>query len=127
MSNPTKKAQPAERVRARFTELRSKILAATAKFDQFDSALRAHYGTSYQPSWVKVGERNTLERLRAARSRAGDAFTKHLASFSPRDWDIGVPIHWVWERLTYEDAARPLGEPLSVRPPLAYGATRHMT
>lgn len=127
MSNPTKKAQSAERARARFAELRSKILAATAKVDQFDSALRAKYGTSYQSSWIKVGERDTLERLRAARGRAGDAFTKHLASFSPRNWDVGVPIHWVWERLTYEDAARPLGEPLSVVPPLAWGHTRHMT
>ena len=127
MGNTTKKAPPSERVRAKFAELRSKYLAAKAKIDQYDSALGARYGTSYQSPWLKAGERSTLERLRAARGRVGDAFTKHLASFSPRDWENGVPHHWVCESLTYEDAARPRNETLSVRPPMAYGSTYRMT
>lgn len=127
MNRPTKKAPPAERVRAKFAELRSKYLAAQDKVDQFDSALRAKYGSSYQSSWLKAGDRGTMDRLRAARGRVADAFTKHLASFSPRDWEVGVPHHWVCESLTYEDAARPKNETLSVRPPMAYGSTYRMT
>ncbi len=127
MGNTTKRAPPSERVRAKFTELRNKYLAAKAKVDQFDSALRARYGSSYQSSWLKTGERGTMDRLRAARDRVGDAFRKHLESFSPRDWEVGVPLHWILESLAYEDAARPAHEPLSVKPPLAWGHTRHMT
>lgn len=110
--------------RERFETLRAKYLAACEKRDGLDSTLRARYGGDYQDSWLKAGDRKALDRLRAACDRAGDAFTAHLASFSPRDWSYGVPCHWVRESLMYEDAARPAGEPLGVVPPLSYGATR---
>ena len=113
--------------RAKFDQLRSKYLAAYAKLHDHDVALRVRYGGNYEKPWLKASDRNALEREHAAVSRAGDAFFKHLQSISPRDWSYGVPIHWLYEKLSYEDAVRPEGQRLSVVPPLAYGATHPRT
>lgn len=111
----------------KFDSLRVRYLAAKVRYGKLDIAFAAKYGSGYQPSWLKAGEHKAKESASAAMSKASDAFYKHLASFSPRDWSYGVPGHWVCESLTFEDAARPKGKPLSVVPPMSYGATRPMT
>lgn len=117
----------AEKTRARFAELRNKYFEAKVKRDLQDGTLRSKYGAEYQASWLKAGERKLKERLQAALDRAGEKLTDFIATFSPRDWHHGVPVVWVREDLTFEDAARPANEPLSVRPPLSYGSTVRKT
>lgn len=118
---------PKDRTRERFDTLRAKYLAAKAKLDEVSSALSVKYGSEYRDSWLRVGERKARSKARDAAEKAGDALTDHVATFSPRDWSYGVPQSWVRESLTYEDAARPVGEPLSVVPPLSWGATKPRT
>jgi hypothetical protein len=109
--------------RAKFDDLRSKYRTAKQKLDEHDSAMRARYGGKYEVAWLRVGERRTLERLRDAVDRAGTAFFAHLQAISPRDWSYGVPTHWLYEDLSFEDATRPADERLSIVPPLSYGST----
>jgi len=116
-----------DRTRERFDALRAKYLAAKAKLDEVSSALAVKYGPEYRDSWLRMGERTARQKARDAVERAGDAVTEHVATFSPRDWSHGVPQYWVRGELTYEDAARPAGEPLSVVPPLSWGATKPRT
>lgn len=76
---------------------------------------------------AKVGEKRwRTERLfdkryaalGARRDRAVERVFAVLKS-SPRDWENRTPFDWVCRSLTYEDAVRPVSEPLSVVPPLA--------
>lgn len=105
----------------RFAALRRRYLARKTKLDAREGALRVKYG-ELQISWLTRAERLELERLRAGADAAGDAFFAYLKAISPRDWSYGVPVHWLYEALTYEDAIRPATETLSVVPPLSYGA-----
>lgn len=109
--------------RERFDALRARYLTAKAKLDDVNAAHEAKYGPGCQESWLKPGERTAYRKAKDAAERAGEAFTDYVAAISPRDWSRGVPFHWVRESLTYEDATRPLGEVLSVSPPLAWGAS----
>lgn len=113
-----------ERNRVKFDALRAKYLAARAKRDAYESVLRARYIGEYENSWLAAAERKKRDRLYAAADKAGAAFLAHVRSFSPRDWDRGVPTYWLYGELTYEDAARPATEPLSVEPPLAFGFSK---
>ncbi len=113
--------------RARFDVLRSRYVATEAKRSALDSAHRVKYGRDYSDAWLSRGDAARFESARAASDKAGLAFRAHLTAISPRDWSYGVPCHWVCERLTYEDAVRPANEPLSVVPPLSYGATKART
>lgn len=116
-----------DRTRERFDALRAKYLAAKAKLDEVSASLTTKYGSDYHDAWLKAGERTARQKARDAAEKAGDALTEHVATFSPRDWSYGVPQSWVRESLTYEDAVRPVGEPLSVVPPLSWGATKPRT
>lgn len=113
------KADPKQK----FNALRAKYLAAKEKRDAHDSAMRARYGGDYQDSWLRAGDRSDEERLRSRVWKAGDALLDYVLAISPRDWSYGVPVIWVYEYLAWEDVVRPLGEPLSVTPPLSYGST----
>ena len=113
--------------RGRFDALRAKYLSAKAKRDDIDSRFVGRYGSGYQSSWLNAHDQIARNRARSAVEKAGDALTEHVATFSPRDWSYGVPVSWVRESLTYEDAARPVGEPLSVVPPVAWGYTKPRT
>lgn len=113
--------------RERFDALRARYIAARVKQEEHYAALRFKYGGEYKDSWLRAGERNLEDRLSAAVDKAGDALFAHVQAISPRDWSVGVPVSWVLEDLTFEDAERPVGEPLSVVPPLSYGSTRPMT
>lgn len=90
-------------------------------------ALRLKYGSDFKDHWLSAGDRKKAERLSEAREKAGDAFFEHVKAISPRDWSRNVPMCWVLMDLTYEDAVRPVGEALSVAPPLGYGSTVPMT
>jgi hypothetical protein len=113
--------------RERFDALRAKYLAARAALSDHDSSMRVKYGSRAETSWLSVGERKKLEALRAKVGKVGDAFVAYVASISPRDWSYGVPVSWLYEDLSFDDAVRPLSEKLSVKPPLSYGATEHRT
>lgn len=113
--------------RAKFDALRVRYLAAKEKFDEHCSAMRVKYGGDYQDSWLRAGERRAEEKIRGKVATAGDALFARVQAVSPRDWSYGVPVCWVYENLTWEDAVRPAGEPLSVVPPLSYGSTVHRT
>jgi len=113
--------------RGKFDKLRARYVAVRVKWDEFDSALSRKYGSGFQGSWLKAGERKAKERLGAAMDKAGDAVFEYVQAISPRDWSTGVPAYWVRESLTFEDAVRPVDEPLSVTPPLSYGSTSPKT
>lgn len=101
-----------------FDALRAKYRSAKATLDDADIALHVKYGRNFQDSWLSRAEAKALASAKAAVDKAGKKFFDHLQSFSPRDWSYGVPIHWLYEDLTYEDAARPTTERLSVVPVL---------
>jgi len=105
----------------RFDALRAKYLAAREALHAVEIEVSVRYGGT--TTWASRGEKSKLEQLRGRVSRAGDAFFEHLQAISPRDWSSGVPFVWCCESLTYADAVRPVKEPLSVVPPLPYGAT----
>lgn len=108
--------------RERFDRLRAKYLAARDRRAEVESALRVKYGPDFDPRWASAAERRRYESALVAQGRAGDAFYAHLREVSPRDWGCGVPAHWLYEELTWEDAVRPTSEPLSVRGRKAYEA-----
>lgn len=116
-----------DKKRERFDALRAKYVAQKARLDEREGAFRARYGSTWERSWLTRGEETTLDRIEAARDKARRRFFDYIQSISPRDWSYGVPYRWIAEDLPYEDAVRPLGEKLSVVPPLAYGATEHRT
>lgn len=118
MGNATKQAK--------FASIRARILQARDKRDTLARTLELKYGGySLRPSymvwqWAKGHEKKKLEQLRAAYDRHAARLFALLAS-APRNWEVGVPYHWVAEDLTFEDAFRPVTEQLSVVPPKACG------
>lgn len=113
--------------RARFDRLRAKYVAAWWKHSEANTAVRIKYGDGFRESWLTAGERAKLERTGLARDKAGGAIVAYIQAISPRDWSRGVPVHWLYDEVTYEDVVRPVGEKLSVVPPLAYGVVTPMT
>lgn len=113
--------------RAKFDALRAKYLLARDKFDEYERRMRRRYGSEFVPYWGTAVEQKTIDKLRAAKDRGGRALFDHIQAVSPRDWSYGAPVRWLYEDLIWEDAVRPVGEKLSVVPPLAYGATSPRT
>lgn len=113
--------------REKFDALRLRYLAKQSKVDEQRAMFWSKYGGEYKDHWLTRGERKKLDKLRESAEVASRAFTDHLATFSPRDWTYGVPVHWLLEKLTFEDAVRSVGEKLSVVPPMSYGATEPRT
>ena len=109
--------------RARFDSLRARYLTARKKYNDLDIAFSSRYGRTYNKTWLSAADRKKLENARASADKAGDAFYEYVKTISPRDWSYGVPIHWISEDLTFEDAIRPLGEKLSVSPPPSFGSS----
>jgi hypothetical protein len=124
MEDTTATKKPVRPSPARFQALRDRYLRADAALSALRSTFTAKYSGAYDRTWLLKGERDREDRAVAAVDRAGAAFFAYLQSISPRDWSTGVPAHWLCEKLSYDDAVRPRGEPLSVVPPLSYGATR---
>ena len=109
--------------REKFDALRTRYLAKQARLDEQRSAFRSKYGSEWKETWLSRADAKKLERLDEAERVASRAFTDHLDSISARDWTYGVPVQWLLETLTFEDAVRLVGEKLSVVPPLSYGST----
>lgn len=109
--------------RQRFDALRAGYVAARERLDLREMAITSKYGPGWHKYYLSRAEARGLDQARAAIDKAGDAFYTNLKTISPRDWSYGVPTCWLYEKLTYNDAARPVSRPLSVVPPLAYGAT----
>lgn len=107
---------------ARFDSARATVLLAAERRDAHTMALSIRYGSHGKPhsSWLTSPERKRCEQLDAAYDRAAARMWKLLEA-SPRDWRAGVPSAWVVEQLPYADAVAPLGTPLSVVPPCAWG------
>lgn len=122
--NPTRGARGEQASRAKFENLRRRYIGARAALTDAQLELGWRYGHARGwESYLKAAEKRKLERLRAATDRESGKFFDYLESISPRDWSYGVPSHWVIEQLSYDDAVRPVEEPLSVVPPLSHGAT----
>lgn len=118
--------------RRRWDDLHAAYSIARDAYDQLEMQLSLKYGGSNLSSWrswIAKGERDKLERLRARLDKAGDKIYELLVRISPRGeaWLSGVPTWWVLNKLTWEDAVRPAGEPLSVEVPIAWGATQRLT
>lgn len=108
--------------RAKFDRARAAALKAHEARTSFRATLEAKHGPQYLFA-CSSSEDKRLDRLDAAYGRAYDRmFT--LLEASPRNWSFNVPAHWVVTELSYDDAIRPIGEPLSVVPPVSYG-NRH--
>lgn len=113
--------------KVKFDALRARYAELTRKRDEHDAAMSAKYGSGYSESWLKRGEAILREKLSNSREAVGDKLFDHVQVISPRDWSCDVPLCWVLQDLTYEDAVRPLNEPLSVAPPLAFGSLTRKT
>lgn len=112
---------------AKFDRLRARHLEKQKALYSFQSKLQQRLGPGWNSSWLKASDEDKLHRLREAADKTGRTFFDYLQSISPRDWSYGVPAYWVHETLTFADAMRPTNEPLSVVPPMAYGATEPRT
>lgn len=89
----------------------------------YEIELGSKYGHNFQSQWLTSAQRNKLEKLRDAKDKIGDKIVELLVRVSPRGerWLQGVPAWWIREKLTWEDAVRPVNESLSVVVPGAYG------
>jgi hypothetical protein len=105
---------------AKFDKARAAVLATRAVRDATFGELERKYGPGVSLGWTCGQERKRAEKVRERHEHAQDAMFRVLED-SSRDWRSGVPVAWVTEELTYDDAVRPLDEPLSVVPPCAYG------
>lgn len=106
-----------------FNKLHAAYMAAKAKLDEHETKLRGSCGDERGTLWPTPTEQRKRNQLREKTTKAQDAFFEYLQSVSPRDWSRGVPAYWLYESLTFADAARPVNEQLSVVPPMAHGAT----
>lgn len=111
------------RDRERWEKLRADYLATEKAAQDLDMKLSVKYGRS---EWASKTELKKLTQLRERKDRIREKMFEITERVSPRDWGRGVPAHWIASSLPWEDVVRPLGEKLSVTPPLAYGHTEPM-
>ena len=104
-----------------WNKLRADYLEADRAYHALDNELSYKYGSKHGYEWASTTERKKLEQLRKRKDRVGEKMFAILEKVSPRDWAHGVPAHWIYEKLSWEDAVRPANEPLSVTTPTAYG------
>jgi len=127
--NAPRTTGPTATDRRRWDELHASYATKREAARGYERQLSLEYGGSHDQNWrmwVPRSKRERLERLEAAADRVGDKIVELLVRVSPRGeaWLTGAPAWWIRERLTWEDAVRPVGEPLSVEVPAPYGATR---
>lgn len=117
--------------KTRWDKLHAQYKTAYDAALDFRLGLERRYGASGSSSmwrsWITAGERNKLEKLEARRDKIGDKIFDLVTKVSPRDWSTGAPAFWVRSELTWEDAIRPVGEPLSVVVPAPWGARAGLT
>jgi hypothetical protein len=126
-SKPRKKPRrdKLEIAREKWEKLRAEFLTHATAYRQADIDLAVKHGPGHH-SWMSRGERAKLDKLAARRDRVQSRMFEMTKEFSPRNWSHGVPAWWIAEKLTFADMIRPISEPLSVTPPLAYGASEPM-
>ena len=70
--------------------------------------------------WASTAVQKKIDSLRSQMDKVAERiFT--MTDASPRDWRRGTPMDYVCSELSYDDAFKPLGLPLSKEPPKAYG------
>jgi hypothetical protein len=111
--------------RKKFDSLRTGYVAARKKADDHERAIDRRYGRG-GIIYATASEMRRHDELRERQRRIGNDLFALIQSISPRNWESGVPAWWIYEELPFEDVVRPRSEPLSVPPPLAYGATHPM-
>lgn len=111
-------AMPAQSPAERFAELQRKAQEAYTHMYAFRQELNRRY---QDHAYAPAAKRNRLAVLERAERRAWDRFWKYLCVISTRAWEAGVPVSWIREALTYDDAVTTSA--LSVIPPPAYGYT----
>jgi hypothetical protein len=121
-ANPlTPNASSSSALEARFHKLRAQWLEAYAAYEKQLISLRVKYGGHTE--WASRGEQKKLEQLDGRVKRLGEKIFALVQKASPRDWSYGVPAGYIYRDVPWEDVVRPVGEPLSRTPPLAYGQT----
>lgn len=108
----------------RFRELRAKYEAAhrVAQDESIRQSIK-YGGDQNARSWASRGDKTRLEKLNGRANKVGDAIIDVIVKASPRGdaWLSGTPIHYLREKLPWEDVVRPAHEPLSKLPPPAWG------
>lgn len=105
---------------ATFDRLRAAVLRQRVRLNDITRTMDLKYGPNLRVGWMSAKERAALTSAAKAYGVACDRFHAMLDA-CPRQWRSGAPTVWVCEELSYEDAVRPLGEPLTTTPPRAYG------
>lgn len=115
-------ATPADnrKLQDQWLKLRQQYLELDAKTREIQRALAIKYGDIM---WASAADKKKLDALRARERKIEEKMLEILDAVSPRNWQSGAPSHWIYTKLTWQDATRPLNQPLSVTPPLAYGHT----
>ena len=111
--------------RTRWDALHASYATAIEAVRNMQISLRVKYGDSNWRTWSSRGDRNKLEKLEERANKIGDKIVELLVRISPRGeaWLSGGPAWWIREKLTWEDAVRPVNEALSVEVPAPFGAT----
>ncbi len=122
-------SRPRAADKKRWETLRASFLAAHEAADDLEIEMRVKYGDQNWRTWSGRGERARLERLEEKASKLGDKLFELLLRVSPRGeaWRTGAPVYWIYSKLSWDDAVRPVTEPLSVVVPAPYGADRGLT
>lgn len=113
-------------LRAKWEKLQGEFRKVHAEIEDLDRHLALKYGPGHL-AWIGRGERAKLDKLKKKQDRFQGKIFDMAEAISPRNWASGVPSFWISSSLTFDDMIRPLAEPLSVVPPLAYGATSPIT
>ena len=71
-------------------------------------------------TWASRAVQKKIHSLSEQMDKVSDRIYAMLEE-SPRDWKAGVPVWYICSKLSYDDAFKPLGLPLSKEPPKAYG------
>lgn len=112
----------------RWNRLQAQYRAVRDQRDTADIEMRVKYHTDSNrwKMYALKREVQRVEKLERACERIAEKLCAMWTRLGKRNWSSGVPAHWIYTSLTFEDMVRPLSEPLSVVPPLAFGATQPM-
>lgn len=99
--------------RTRFTLLQQAVRDANRTAQTLRVALECRY---QQLCYAPLTKRRQVEALNRTADRHQAKFFAFLESISPRNWAEGVPIRWIVDSLTFEDATT-RGQLTDVPPP----------
>jgi hypothetical protein len=114
--------------RQKFDALRERCLSTRVPFEAFKNACQRKYGFANR-AWIHQlsrAEERKYDSLKKQVDKADEKMMALLDKISERDWHHGVPAHWVYTQLSYDDAVKPRSTPLSTVPPVAYGCREPM-